>query len=614
MKRTRKQHAAGMPAQLFTGLKTSFSICLVFLLPLLLLTTPLSAQTFLNDHMSTHDLTTSPNDIMNHAIKQDAANNKYYIVQSQVSVGYTLTISEVDDEFNILATYRYVCVRQDGSVNTNMYITPKDIDFYNNEIIVVGRYIEEGLDDGAFMFSANKSTGSFQWFKKYLDIHTLQSVVCNSKINGAMAVGFKYYDPNISFARERGIVARMDNSGGVVWTKEIDDSKYVGTGIPNTYADMQDVIQIESNQGQTPDKYAAVGNVNAYTDWTFGEADGDGALVVFDDNGNFSTQLGLGNILPITYTPGPQNMRCDVASSVTLCSDGDVVIGGAVIERADNYIHSLCMQSTPTIAGLWVTKINPYTGATDWSYLYDYKMGNYTATDYPAPGYLKIINDGSDNFGISYRQDFSTIMKVDVNGGLVYSRGYYPPWTNGHFFDIAPGIGSTDILATGRLTTYIAWNGAWNVVAYDNIQDYCESEERELDIYEHEYEEFNIDVLNFNAMPTDVRFVDGTIEIVRNVNCEKVEVEEEGGEGKNAIDNGIVVTVNHDIVTGDVTVQLPARATYSGKLLNNLGQVISSYNNLHNRYTINTSGLASGMYFLHLDNGKERTVKPVVAR
>jgi hypothetical protein len=325
----------------------------------------------------------------------------------------------------------------------------------------------------------------------------------------------------------------------------------------------------------------------------------------------------------MSFTPGTQNMQHDNGASVAVCSDGDVVVAGYVLEMPETYIYSTCTTSNPLVGGVWVTKINPNTGVVAWSYVYDWFQGAYASPSYPFIGYVTVVNDGTDNFAVKYKDlaDMNAIMKVDINGSLVYSRRYMHTWGDGQFLDISSGIGNTDIHATGNLTDGINFNGGWNVVAYDNIQEYCHAENLEVAITEQPYEVFGIEVNQYNANPKSLVLWNVDLTINHNVDCEKIEVEDpdnpgddDGGGNKNAIGNNANVAVTHDIISGDVSVHMPAHIVYNGKLLNNLGQVIATYSNLHDSYKINTSGLASGMYFLHLDNGRERSVKPVVVR
>lgn len=600
MKLKQKLYSSSFGRKLPTS---SIGRCLALLL-VILIGGNVRAQTFLWDHMSTYSTNTS---LINHAIHKDPANNVYYIVQSLPSEGYSMLISVVDQDYNITATYRYSCTLGAGAAayNEDMYIYPEDINFFDNQLIVVGRYIEEGVDYGGFMFSANRTTGAFQWFQKYTDVYTLNSVVCNSNIGGSIAVGWREHAPGW-WNPTSGVIMRMDATGNVMWFNDVDDDKYNGTGIAPIYNKMHHVIQISSQ----PDMFAAVGSVNNFLNFTFEYSDGDGALVVFDDQGNISTQYGLGNATPMSVNPGPQNIQHDFMGSIALCSDGDVVIAGYVLELPDTYLSVNCTTSTPDYAGLWVTKLNPYTGMVAWSKVYDWYQGAYSPPYYPIIADVDIINDGTDNFGVEYYDyaDVVSIMKVDANGNQVYSRRYIHPSGNGYLRDISSGMLNTDILTTGSLN-----NGdSWNVTAFDNISGTCHAEDLPLDEYEHPYDIFPIDIFGNSTTPTGVSFQDRLKAIVHTLECEKIEDEGDGSDdvGKNAPRN-ITAQISQELQTGDILVKVSGTETYNGKLMNSVGQVISTYSGITNVYHINTDNLASGMYFMHLDNGKEKIVKHI---
>lgn len=599
---------------------------LILLPVLLIIMQSAKAQTFQTDHMSRYEI--NGQEMQNNAIIKDENNGIFYIVQSIKYENWALLISEVDPDYNIIKTYRYDCNGSGpGDINQNMYLYPKDINFFGDQIIVVGAYIEEGVDRGGFMFSAEKSTGLFQWFNKYTDVYSLESVVCNDVIDGAITVGRSdaYYTSThqYSITQTAGEIMRMDATGNVIWHKQMEDDKYVGhpDNWQQIFHSLSHVIQI----GSMPNVYAAVGQVNNFINWTFPYLDGDATILTFDDNGNILSQLGLGNISPIYVNGSAQNNQHEAGYSIALCSDGDVIMAGYCADFPDTYITISCKGSDPNYAGLWLTKVNPTTGVVAWSKVYDMFGGPYSSPDYPQLGWMDIVNDGTDNFGVQYLDGGSgklSIMKVDVTGAVQYSRRYdydYQDPTNreGSFFDISSGIGNTDIYAIGYTGAINAdYGDGWNVIAFDNIIDYCHSEDLPLVEYQHPYETFMVEYQMQNAMPTSVFFRDGAQILDHMIECEKMEIEEEDPSdgGKPARTKNNEPKVSSTVETGDILVEAPADKVYTGTLINSLGQKVQSFDNISNTYRISTNDLAPGIYYLHLTSGNEQFARPVLIK
>lgn len=593
---------------------------LVLLPVLLIIMQGTQAQTFQTDHMSRYELLGKK--IRNNAIVKDDNNNIFYIVQSVQSEPWAIYISEVDPDFNPVVTYRYDCFTSAaGDINTDMYITPLDINFFGDQIIVVGSYIHEGVDRGGFMFSAQKSSGAFQWFNKYTDVYTFESVVCNDDIDGAITVGKSdaYLVSNHQYGNTRtaGEIMRMDALGNVLWHQQIEDDKYVGH--PDNWQEihhsLKHIIQINSN----PNVYATVGQANNFTNWMFPYLDGDAILLTFDDNGTILSQLGLGNSAPIYVNGSPQNNQHEAGYSIALCNDGDVIMAGYCANFPDTSITSICATSTPTSAGLWLTKVNPNSGAVAWSKIFDMFGGPYNAPDFPQLAYMDIVNDGTDNFGIQYK-DYRgatlSIMKIDVNGNVVYSRKYdeyyLDPMNNeGNLFDISAGIGNTDIYTVG-------FNGiindnfgfGWNIIAFDNIIDYCHAEDLPLDEYQHPYDVFMVENQTHTPMPIAMNFGDGIQDLTHLIDCEKMEAD--GGKPGRIKNNE--PQVNSTVETGNILIEAPADKVYTGTLINSLGQKVQSFDNISNTYRISTNDLAPGIYYLHLTSGNEQFARPVLIK
>lgn len=570
-----------------------------------------NAQTFQTDYMTHHN--TPSGDLVNIALHKDDASSTYYVAQQVVPAEHNSIIwSEMDPAHDMLRTYKYTAMMPggaDGSLveNTNMYISVRDINFFDNQIIIVGDYIEEGLDRGGFMFSADKNTGAFLWFQKYTGVFTLWSVVCNSDLRGAIAVGWRDgYSGGSSYmfpiTARAGVIMRTDATGNVIWQDDVEDDKYMGhpdniTAIHNT---LLEVKQLDEGN------YMAIGRVGEFLNFTFPYNDGDAALLVFDKNGNYATKFGLGNILPVV-NGGPQTIQYDAGSSATRCSDGDIVMAGNVIRFPANYLEQTCPGPTPDFGGIWVTKVNPYTGVVAWSKLFDWWPNPYDPNSFPQPHNIKVENDGTDNFGIIYHSDIEAIMKVDVNGNLVYSRNYTYPGAGNMFMDISTGFSNTNILGIG----YITNGDGIAVTAFDNIIDYCNSAELPVQEYPHEYEVFQIETQQHITGPKSVIFIEPQEQITNTVDCEWTELEEDNGRlaGKENTDE---VQVEQQIGTRNVYVQVPQDEVYTGKLINCMGQTVQILENVQQRYQLNTGGLAAGTYYLLLHNGAKSTTKAVL--
>lgn len=575
-----------------------------------------SGQTYTFDYMTLHQ--TPSGDLQNRAIHKDAANSSYYLAQMIDQEHYALVISKVDADFNPINTYKYDCVMWAGAdvpvINNNMYITPHDISFFGNQIIVVGEYIEEGVDRGGFMFSADKTTGAFQWFQKYTGVYTLQSVVCNNLLGGAITVGWRIDGQGYQFpgyTGEAGVLMRMDNTGNVVWQKDVEENKYLGSGITQIFNKLTHVIQI----GTAPMTFAAVGQVGAFLNFTMPYNDGDGTLIIFDRNGIISKQVALGNVDIIGANN--QNLQYEAALSVATCSDGDLVIAGSVLEFPETYLSVSCPGPVPTEGGVWVTKINPITDVIAWSKVFDWWPNPYDPNSFPQIFDVDIMNDGNDNFGIQYYSELASIMKVDINGNLLYSRRYDDPNGAGLFWDMSTGMGSTDILAVGNL--FSAQFG-WNVKAFDNINDRCHSEDLPLVEYPHEYDVFPVVVGNHPTMPRFVSFIEPPESITNIVECNSEPVDETGGGdddgsgGKGGLVNNNLPQVSHDIQSGNVMIKVSSGEVYTGTLLNSLGQTIVTYENIRSVYSLKTNNLAKGIYYLRLNNGKTSMIKHVLVQ
>lgn len=594
----------------------------LLLLPvLLIITQSTQAQTFQTDHLSRYQIMGEK--MRNEAIHKDDGNTIYYLAQTIRDQHWALLISEVDPDFNIINTYRYDCMDfMTGSVDQNMTLLPKDINFFDDQIIVVGRYIHEGVDDGGFMFSADRNSGGFMWFMKYPDVHVLESVVCNSNLAGSITVGRSEDNTNYQYGITKwaGEIMRMDAAGNVTWRQQVEDNKYVGhpDNWPDMYNQLNHVIQIQSD----PDLYATVGSVNNFINWTFPYLDGDATLLTFDENGNIFSQMGLGNTSPVYVNGSTQNNQHETGNSIALCDDGDVIMAGFCIEFPDTTITISCTGSNPDSVGLWLTKVNPTTGAVAWSKLYDMWSGAYSAPDYTQIYEIDIINDGEDNFGVHYKE-FRTgtvsVMKVDINGNVIYSRQYSDDYTDpmndeGLLLDISSGFGTTDIYNVGYIgpINYQSGDG-WNIIAFDNIIDYCNSDDLPLTEFEHPYEVYDVEVFSQNTLLSALDFLDRTQDIDLHIDCEKMEADPSDGGKPGRIKNN-EPKVSSTVETGDILVETPADKVYTGTLINSLGQKVQSFDNISNTYRISTNDLAPGIYYLHLTSGSEQFARPVLIK
>jgi hypothetical protein len=570
------------------------------------------AQTFQTDYMTHHNTPTGP--MGNIALHKDDASNTYYVAQQTLPSDHnSIIFSEMDANHDIIRTYKYTAVVPGGAdgelvENNNMYITVRDINFFDEQVIIVGDYIEEGLDRGGFMFCANKNTGAFMWFQKHTGVYTLWSVVCNSAIGGAIAVGWRdninggggHKFPITSCA---GVIMRTNAAGGIIWQTDVEDDKYMGhpqniTGIHNVLLEVKQL---------NDEHFIAVGRTGSFLNSTFPYNDGDGALLVFDAAGNFASQWGMGNITPV-MNGGWQNVQYDHAGSATPCSDGDVVVVGNVIKFPSTDLETTCPGPTPNLGGIWVTKINPYSGVIAWSKLFDWWPNPYDPNSFPQPHNIKVENDGTDNFGIIYHSDVEAIMKVDINGNLLYTRNYTYPGYGNMFMDISTGFGNTNIVAVG----YITNGDGLAVTAFDNIIDYCNSAILPVQEYQHPYEVFPIEIQGYVTTTKAVLFIQPDEQITNTIDCEWIEVED--GDMLVNKKGSEMVAISQDLQSLAVWIDVPAGQTYKGKLINGMGQVIQILDNVQERYTLNTNGLAAGIYYLHLQNGTQYTTKSVLVQ
>lgn len=567
------------------------------------------AQTYFRDQMIEHGHATEA--LENVALHKDNASNTYYIAQKIIPSEHNAVVfSEVDEDYNVIRTHKYVAmISSAGEVpveNNTFFVYPQDINFNDDDVYIVGKYIDEGVDYGGFMFCADKNTGAFRWFRKYTDIDYLMSVECRAGMSGAVAVGWRggigHTNQNVhafwwtGLTEVAGVIVRSNSMGNLLWKREIEDDKYAGQSISSIANRLNEVKQLNE------DEFIAVGRVNDYALGTFPYNDGDGAVVIFDAQGNISYRQALGNITPVG---NGQNLRHEILQSVTTCSDGDVVLAGAVVEFPHTTFQAVCPGPVPFKCGVWVTKMNTGTGTVAWSRVYDWFTTAYDPNSFPQPLDIKIENDGTDNFGVVYHSVKESIMKLDINGNVVYSREYIHPSAGHRFKDISTGFGNTDIKAVG----YVFNGAAINVTAFDVLSGQCNSLDLNVTWTPHEYEIFFIEENAPDRVIGTVNFLEEPDAITLYELCEKEEDIAQGPEMFRQKTEDVVVS--QDAASLAVMVEVAAGETYTGKLMNSMGQTIQRYDNIQLRYTIKTSDLAAGIYFLHLHNGKHATTKAI---
>lgn len=610
-----------------------------------LLTAPnLKAQVYQHDYMTYHErIVADGGDVGNRAIYKDIdAGNEYYIAQYDPGNRHTVTISKTDPDLNILTSFDYtsfIVVSQSDGVtamvpNPMMEITVEDITGVGDNLYVVGSYIDEGNDRGGFILKAGKD-GTFKWFKRYTDIWAFAAVApCDQ---GVITVGNRrtgaFTDPT---TESSGVIVKVNGFGTMVWQKEVEDDKYNGHPMfqngPSMNNSLSDIIALEDNifvaTGTTCDFI-----VGGLPPLFFPIPDGDGSMILFTGDGTIINSFGLGNSMWVE-NGGTQEMRHEGFGAVTQCSDGDIVLAGWAVNFAETYFPTHCPGPDPVNKGLWVTKLNPYTGTVAWSKIYDFNADPYPGADmYRGPGFIRMTNDGTDNIGINFFSSMagtgaatignSYIMKLEPTaGGIIYTRRYEYNDNEGFFRDIASGFENTDLVVVGETSpepfypSMITTRDGWNVIAFDNIVEECNHENIFIEPIDHMFDIFNVEVYSKMTNYYSENYLTNAPLITNNIVCDKIEMEEQSSLMRKA-DNSLnsheaQVKIGQEAFTNNIMVMVTGDDVYHGRLMNLYGQVLQEYDGIQHNYKISATGYAAGIYYLELSNNNKKTTKMVL--
>ena len=555
-----------------------------------------------------------PNDqLINECIYRDDANGVYQVVQTTTALHNGLLISQTDQDFNISSTTAYL------STNSNLYLTPHDIDELPaavaggiDQLIIVGKYIDEGSGDGAFIMSVDKNTGTFNWYHEYPDIFILSGCVTfsNAAGDGIIAVGMRNTtNPIFPITGKSGVIVAADASGNLQWQKEFESGKYMASNINLVNGSvmnwLMDVAKIDDEH------FAACGFLNSYAYNQYPYYDADGALILFDDQGNVSDKYGLGNSVPLNFG-GSQQLRYEMLETLVYDpNDNTLVMTGFDFESPVTEPMASC--PGPDRWGLWSTKFDLSTKNYIWSNLYDFSAnppgaGNVfiTVTE------VHSVFDPNGNYGIIYNNPYSpatpgfasaVIMKTEpVAGAAQYSRRYSYQGDAGAFRHVTTGLGGVpDIAAVGALHYTNSTSDGFGVVAFDNIVNYCESDNFPVNVEIKDYEKFNIDEQTFLTNVNSRTFDLHSQTINGNIVCDRI-AQKPGRD-----DNGDLISIGYVQDSREIMLSSKSDGNWRGVLINNLGQTIRSFDNISGTQKIDINGLAPGIYYLQLSDGKNRT-------
>lgn len=616
----------------------------LLLLSALLASPHLQAQVYQHDYMTYHDrIAEDVADVGNRAIFKDVdAGGVYYIAQYDPNNRHTIIVSKTDPDLNILTSFDFtsfiVIPVSDGSSamipNPMMEITVEDITGVGDNLYIVGSYIDEGNDRGGFILKAGKD-GTFRWFERFTEVWAFYAVAPTD--NGVITVGRRetgtFADPT---TQASGVIVKVNGLGTMLWQKEVEDDKYNGhpdfQNGPSMNNSLADIIPLEDNlflaTGTTCDFV-----VGGLPPLFFPIPDGDGTMILFTGDGTIINSFGLGNSMWVE-NGGSQPMRHEGFGAVTKCSDGDIVLAGWAVNFVETDFPTHCPGPDPINKGLWVTKINPYTGITAWSKIYDFNADPYPGADmYSGPGYIRLTNDGTDNIGISFFSSMagtgaavvgnSYIMKLEPTaGGIVFARKYQYNNDEGFFRDIASGFGNTDLVVVGETSpepyypSMVLTRDGWNVIAFDNILEQCNHEDLNIEPIDHLYDVFNVEIYSKMTNYYGENYLTGIPTIVNNVICEKTVVEEgnylKSKGGSNMSSQEEEVKIGQEAFTNNIMVMVSGDEIYHGKLMNLQGQILQEYEGIKHTYRISAAGYAAGVYYLELSNTNKKVTKMVL--
>jgi hypothetical protein len=562
-----------------------------------------------------------PNDqLINQCIYRDDANGVYQVVQTTSALHNGLLISQTDQDFNISSTTAYL------SMNSNLHLTPYDIDELPgsgaggvDQLIIVGKYIDEGTGDGAFMMSVNKNTGAFNWYHEYPGIYILNACVAfsNAAGGGIIAVGMRNAtNPIYPITGQSGVIVAANSSGNLQWRKEIESGKYMSSNLNLGNGEVMnwlyDVVKIDDEH------FAACGFLNSFDYNIYPYYDADGALVLFDNQGNISDKYGLGNPIPLNFG-GTQPLRYEMLE--TLVYDGNdntVVMTGFVFESPVTEPMPSC--PGPDRWGLWSTKLDLSSFNYTWSNLYDFS-GNPPGVGAILYGITEIhsVFDPNGNYGIIYTNPYdvttpgvatTVIMKTEPTvGATQYSRRYSYQGDVGIFRHMTTAFnGVPDIAAVGSLHYTNSTSDGYGVVAFDNIVNYCESDEFPVNEENKDYELFDIDEQTFQTNVNSQIFDLVPQTINNNIVCDRIA--QKPGRDNNDKD---LISIGYARDNNTIVVSSGNNKNWKGVLVNNLGQTIRTFDNITGTQKIDISGLIPGVYYFQVSDGKNRksTVIPV---
>lgn len=594
-----------------------------------------NAQIYQQDYTNYHYDPTSTHWVENRAVYRDNALQRYYVAQTVTDNGANqawphLVLNVCDKDMNVLNTWEY------GNNQSTLHMDAYDMDEMTalRQIVVVGRYIDEGTQTAPYVTSIDKTTGAMRWFHLFPEMEYLTAIKAGP--NYSIVVGRRVLAPADkihSLTDKTAVIMKLDQNGTIVWERDFEDDKNAMSGysISGVFNTMLDVTGLPNGE------FVATGRCNAYIGGNINDIwDSDAFLVRFRQDGTVIAAKFLGNLMPLS-PGGTQAIQYEYANGITFDpTDNTVVLSGVRMDNPQTYISMFCPSPDPF--GLWVTKINPYSLMPVWSKQYlapgATPGGSYIYT----VGDAEIDNDGSGNYGVTYNMlqaisdpylhNDPIITKIDNNGSVVFSRHHFATSSNGEtnnviFRDVVIGFDHKSVVGVGAFETdptgyYEMWG--WNVEAFDNIQMHCQMHDYPVNEVNRPYQVGDVEYRNNMSYHTKPPIDMNKIAMGMKDPCKKILVSM-----KMADDDGNIVTqVLQDETTRDIVVTVdgniagesanPANNKYNIVLINTLGQKVLETQGSGSRHSVDGANLIPGVYYLQVFNGSFKQVHTISIR
>lgn len=593
--------------------KTSMKTTLLAAIACAALSSPSIAQIYQNDFTSLHYDPNKKQWVQQDAIYRDDNEKAYYIAQQlrpMDSKPSYLGITKCDPDMELISTWEYF------NESGKMIASTETIDeMYGLEaLILVGHYYDFNGTSEPYVMSVDKFSGAVNWFKVFpgLELTSLEAEKDYVIVTGSRPLPF--HDGIYSYSSSAAIIMRLDKGGNLVWEREFEDDKYATSsyGPKFVYNTLNDVKRLD-------DKYfLAVGSTNQ---WVYKEQeqnlwDADGLVVMIDLDGNIVYNYMFGNTLPMDPN-GQQHIQYELMDHLTY----DPFTKTAIItgERLDNDQKEVTDASpAPQEWGLWVTKWDPWSQSVSWTNRYQYGEKPYRVSD------PEIEHDNKARVGISYNFDkFNTIaMKLADDGSVMYHRYHYVDIFKSDekvMNDIVRAFEYTNMTIVGGVTpSPYSYNSSygWNIQAFDNILEKCEMYDLDIKPRELKFEIDKVDNRKYKFEIKDVKLKQDKIDLKNYVICKKDLV---GFKSTPTTDDDRFA-ISQDVDNRIVTIRMEqtglnhTEASYKATLYNALGQKMLETGSFTDNQRVDVSGLASGIYYLHVWNGRFKQAQTVLIR